>query len=90
VSTVAAKLAYKPVGLVLGIAAGTVSSAVFRQVWKRVSGTEHPPRATDQDTDWVEVLLAAALQGAIFALVRAAVDRAGAVGVQRATGDWPA
>ena len=36
-----------------------------------------------------EVLAAAALQGAIFAVVKAAVDRGGAVGVQKLTGEWP-
>ena len=48
-----------------------------------------PPDARDPTRDWTEVLLAAALQGAIFALVRAAVDRAGAAGVGHAVGDWP-
>ncbi len=35
------------------------------------------------------MLLAAAVQGAIFAVVRTAVDRGGAVGVKRLTGKWP-
>ncbi|MFD0823500.1 DUF4235 domain-containing protein, partial [Micromonospora zhanjiangensis] len=44
---------------------------------------------TDEDRGWGEILAAAALQGAIFAVVRAAVDRGGAVGVRRLTGRWP-
>jgi hypothetical protein len=86
----AARLAYKPVGLMLGMAASAVSAATFRQVWKRVGGTDHAPDARDPSRDWVEVVLAAALHGAIYAGVRAAVDRAGAAGVGRATGAWPA
>jgi hypothetical protein len=86
---VAAKIAYKPVGLVLGLAASAVSGVVFRQAWKAIAGTDQPPDARDPARDWTEVLLAAALQGAIFALVRAAVDRAGAAGVGHAMGDWP-
>jgi Protein of unknown function (DUF4235) len=35
------------------------------------------------------VLLAAAIQGAIFAVVKAAVDRAAAVGTHKLTGTWP-
>jgi hypothetical protein len=35
------------------------------------------------------VLVAAALQGAIFALVRAVVDRAAAQGTAKITGVWP-
>lgn len=84
------KVAYKPVGLVLGATAGALSGLVFKQVWKRVAGDDDAPNATDEDRRWVEVLAAAALQGAIFALVKAAVDRAGAVGVRRMTGSWPA
>ena len=36
-----------------------------------------------------EVLLAAALQGAIFGLVKAAVDRGAAEGTRKVTGAWP-
>ena len=88
-SKLAAKVAYKPVGLVLGIVAGTVSGMLFRQVWQRIALEDDAPTATDEDRSWSEILLAAALQGAIFALVKAAVDRAGATGVRKATGDWP-
>jgi Protein of unknown function (DUF4235) len=84
------KVAYKPVGLVLGAVAGAAAGLVFRQVWKRVSGEDEAPSATDEERGWAEILAAAALQGAIFALVRAAVDRAGATGVRRVTGRWPA
>ena len=36
-----------------------------------------------------EILAAAALQGAIFAIVKALVDRSGAEGFRRLTGVWP-
>lgn len=85
----AARLAYKPVGLLLGVAASAVSAAVFRQIWKRIGGSDQVPDARDPTRAWAEVLLAAALQGAIFASVRAVVERAGAASVGRATGDWP-
>jgi len=84
------KLAYRPVGLVAGMAAGAVAGAIFKQVWKLASGDDDTPNATDEDRGWLEVLAAAALQGAIFAVVKAAVDRGGATGVRRMTGDWPA
>ena len=38
---------------------------------------------------WGEVLIAATLQGAIFALVKAAVDRGAAEATLRLTGIWP-
>ncbi|WP_425488116.1 DUF4235 domain-containing protein [Micromonospora jinlongensis] len=83
------RVAYRPVGVLLGIAAGTVAGAIFRQVWKVTAGDGEAPNATDEDRRWGEILAAAALQGAIFAVVRAAVDRGGAVGVRRMTGSWP-
>ncbi len=89
-SKAAAKIAYKPVGLVLGIAASYVSGKVFTALWKRIAYDENAPNPTDEDRGWSEILLAAALHGLIFALVRAAVDKAGAEGVRKATGDWPA
>jgi Protein of unknown function (DUF4235) len=84
------KLAYKPVGTLLGIGAGVLAGFLFRQVWKGVSGEDDAPDATDEQRGWGEILAAAALQGAIFAIVKAAIDRGGAAGVRRLTGSWPA
>jgi hypothetical protein len=89
VSGKVSKLAYKPVGLLLGIGAGTVAGFVFKEVWKLAGNDDDAPNATDEDRGWTEILVAAALQGAIFALVKAAVDRGGAVGVRKMTGQWP-
>ena len=85
----AAKLAYKPAGILLGIAAGALAGMVFKQVWRQVAGDDDAPNATDEDRGWTEILVAAALQGAIFAVVKAAVDRGGAATVRRLTGEWP-
>jgi hypothetical protein len=84
------KLIYKPVGFALGAVAGMTAGFVFRHVWQIVARSDDVPDATDEERGWGEVLAAAALQGAIFAIVRAAVDRGGAVGVRRLTGRWPA
>lgn len=89
-SNLTRKIAYKPVGLILGAAAGAISGLVFKQIWKHVANDDDAPNATDEDRGWGEVLAAAALQGAIFAVVKASVDRAGATGVRRVTGRWPA
>jgi predicted metal-dependent enzyme (double-stranded beta helix superfamily) len=83
------KLMYRPVGAVLGIAAGALAGVLFKQVWKVASGQDDAPDAMDESRGWGEILAAAAIQGAIFAVVRAAVDRSGAVGVRRVTGRWP-
>lgn len=84
------KLAYRPVGLAAGALAGLIAGAVVRQVWRVASGEEDTPDALEEQRGWGEILAAAALQGAVFAIVRAAVDRGSAQGVRRLTGHWPA
>ncbi len=85
----ARKLLYRPVGLAAGAAAGVIAGLVFRQVWRIAAGEKDAPDALDEDRGWGEVLAAAAVQGAIFAIVKAAVDRGSATGVRRLTGTWP-
>ncbi|MCX4808805.1 DUF4235 domain-containing protein [Streptomyces sp. NBC_01214] len=85
----AAKIAYKPVGLALGAASGMIAGVAFKQAWKMIGHDDDAPDATDENRTWQEVLFAAAPQGAIFAVVKAAVDRAGATTTRRLTGTWP-
>jgi hypothetical protein len=84
-----AKVLYKPLGIIFGVVGGILAGTVFKQIWKRVAGEEDAPKATEDERSWGEVLPAAALQGATFALVKAAVDRGGAEGFRKLTGDWP-
>ena len=68
------KVLYKPVGLIAGAGAGLIAGYVFKKVWQLASGDDDAPDA---------------LQGAIFAIVKAAVDRGSAEGVKKLTGSWP-
>jgi hypothetical protein len=83
------KLVYKPVGMLVSVLGGMVAGALFKKVWKLASGEDDAPTATDAQRGWGEVLTAAALQGAIFAVVKAALDRGAAVGTRKLTGVWP-
>jgi hypothetical protein len=83
------KVVYKPLSWVAGALGGALAGQAFRQVWKRVAGEEDAPDAIDRDYTWTQVIIAAAVQGAIFGAVKAATERAGAVGYRKATGDWP-
>ncbi|MFC8202074.1 DUF4235 domain-containing protein [Streptomyces sp. NPDC057298] len=85
----ASKIAYKPVGLAFGAFSGVLAGGLFKQAWKKLGHDADAPDATDEDRTWRETMLAAVLQGAIFAGVKAAVDRAGAAGTRRLTGTWP-
>ncbi|MFE0022575.1 DUF4235 domain-containing protein [Amycolatopsis sp. NPDC059021] len=83
------KLLYKPVSLAVSALGGVLAGLISKQIWKRATGREDTPTATDRAYSWRQVVLAAAVQGAIFGAVKAAVDRAGASGYRKATGDWP-
>ncbi|MDI1458379.1 DUF4235 domain-containing protein [Streptomyces sp. NPDC004009] len=81
---------YQPVGFVLSWAGGALAGMAFRKAWTVLRHEEDAPDALDPDRGWGEILLAAAVQGAIFAVVRSAVDRTGAKAIERTTGVWPA
>lgn len=83
------KLVYKPVSLLASVLAGVLAGAIFKQVWKVAAGEDDAPKATDAERGWPEILIAAAIQGAIFAVVKAAVDRGAATATRALTGTWP-
>jgi hypothetical protein len=83
------RLLYKPVGLLVSVLAGVLASGIFKKVWKLAAGEDEAPKATDVGRGWQEVLGAAALQGAIVAVVKAAAGRTAAAGTQKLTGTWP-
>jgi Protein of unknown function (DUF4235) len=84
-----AKLVYRPFGLFFGVVGGVIAGVIFKQVWKRVSGEEDAPKAKESEYGWREILPVAMLQGALFGVVKAAVDRSGARAFQKVTGSWP-
>ena len=83
------KLLYKLVSILVGVLGGSLAGAIFKRVWKITAREDEAPRPTDERRGWREILLAAALQGAIFAVVKAAVGRDAAAGTRKVTGVWP-
>src|SRR6516225_9453714 len=83
------KMLYKALGLLAGLLAGMLASAIVGKVWKLTPGHEEAPEAIDTRRSWGEILTAAALQGAIFAVIRAAVERATAASAEKLTGEQP-
>jgi len=82
------KIAYKPIGIVVGIIAGLLSRRLFNVIWSKIDD-EEPPRATTEEAAWSKVVAAAAVQGVTFAVTKAVVDRAGARGFEHLFGVWP-
>ncbi len=83
------KLLYKPVSMLASAVGGILAGAIFKKAWKLAAGEDEAPKATDAGKGWPEILLAAALQGAIFALVSATMARLAAEGTRTVTGTWP-
>ena len=84
------KALYKPLSIATSVAGGLLAGKVFTEIWQRVSPSDQePPEPKDLTRSTREALIAAAVQGLIFGLVRAAVDRAGAKGYRALTNDDP-
>jgi uncharacterized membrane protein YeaQ/YmgE (transglycosylase-associated protein family) len=58
----------------LGIVGGLIAGALFKRTWKLVAGQDDTPDAGDLDRGWAEILIAAAIQGAIAGAVKAALN----------------
>lgn len=86
-----AKILYRPLGLAGSIIGGLVARAIFKKVWQRAAPGDQPDPPGSLETEYPlkEILIAAAIQGAIFALVKTLIDRGGARLFERATGEWP-
>lgn len=85
-----AKAIYKPLSLATSVLGGIAAGAVFKQIWKRVDDNDAAaPNPKDLNRSVREVLIAAVIQGAVFGLVKAAVDRAGATGYRALTHEDP-
>ncbi|GAA1807958.1 DUF4235 domain-containing protein [Nocardioides hankookensis] len=90
-SSRSAKILYRPWGLVASVLGGLIAGQVFQQVWKRVdpTSTDDPPKPLESEYPLQKILLAALVQGAIFSVVRALINRGGARLFERWTGEWP-
>lgn len=85
----ASKALYLPLSLISGVLGGALAGALFSRIWRAVSDEDEAPDPTALDHRTREVLVAATLHGAVFGLVKAAMDRAAAKGYRRFTGDDP-
>jgi hypothetical protein len=82
------KLLFTPFSIIAGLLAGFAGKKIFEQVWG-VIDDEEPPESEHRDATWGKVIVAAALQGAIFRATKEAVDRGARTAFANATGTWP-
>jgi hypothetical protein len=82
------KILFIPISVAGGLVAGIIGKKLFEQLWGVVDD-EEPPDPKHRDVPWGKVVLALALEGAIFRAVRGVVDRGSRIGFERLTGTWP-
>ena len=84
-----AKAVYRPIGLIGSLVASSIAATVFQVVWKKLAHADDAPTALQSEYRMREILLASAVRGAIVAVVKALISRAGARGFTKLTGNWP-
>jgi Protein of unknown function (DUF4235) len=83
------KLLYKAISMGVGVLGSIVAGAIFKRIWRVAADEDEAPSATNARRSWPEVLIVAALQGAIFAVIEAVLHRGTATAARELTGIWP-
>jgi Protein of unknown function (DUF4235) len=82
------KVIFAPFSILAGLIAGFTAKKLFEQIWGLIDDRE-PPDSSIRRTTWTKVLLAGAVEGAIFKATRSLVDRGARTTFHRITGAWP-
>jgi hypothetical protein len=82
------KFVFMPISILGGLLAGFFAKKVFDKIWS-LFDEEEPPDSKHRDIDWTKLLIAAAVQGAIFRAMKEATDHASRRAFARTTGSWP-
>lgn len=83
-----AKILFVPFSVISGFLAGKVATTIFERLWRLVDADESP-EPDQRAARWPKLILALALEGAIFRTVRGGIDRGTRELFHRATGSWP-
>jgi Protein of unknown function (DUF4235) len=83
-----AKVFFIPISIIGGLIAGAISRKILDQIWGMFDD-EEPPDSQHRDIDWGKLVIAAALQGAIFRVMKEATDHYSRRAFYRTTGTWP-
>lgn len=82
------KALFVPISISGGLLAGLLGKKIFQQVWGMLDD-EEPPGSEHREIDYRKLVMALALEGAIFRLVKGFADHGMRQGVSRLTGEWP-
>jgi hypothetical protein len=82
------KLLFAPVGIGAGLLAGFAAQKAFEALWA-VFDDEEAPEPDQRDVEWPKLIAALAIEGAVFRIVKGAVDHSARSGFASLTGRWP-
>ena len=82
------KFLFTPFSIAAGLIAGFMSKKIFDGIW-RIFDDEEAPEAEHKHISLAKLVLALAIEGAVFRAVRGLVDHSARHGFQRVTGSWP-
>jgi Protein of unknown function (DUF4235) len=82
------KVLFLPFSIVAGLIAGFLSKKLFDGIW-RLFDDEEAPEPEHKEISVAKLVLALAIQGAVFRAVRGLVDHSARQSFYRATGSWP-
>lgn len=83
------KVMFTPFSVASGMIAGLIAKKIFEATWKLVDDQE-PPDSEHREIDWPKAIVAMAIEGAVFSLVKGLVDHGTRVWFSRWVGGaWP-
>ncbi len=82
------KILFAPIGIAAGLAAGFAAQKAFEKAWA-VIDDEEPPEPDVRGVPAGKLLVALAVEGAIFRITKGFVDHQVRVAFAGATGRWP-
>jgi hypothetical protein len=82
------KFLFLPISILSGLIAGLLGKKIFNVIWGRIDD-EEPPDSRHLEISWGKLLIAAAVQGAIFRAVKEATDHGARRAFMNVTGTWP-
>lgn len=76
---------YKPLSIVSSVVGGLIAGKIFTEIWQRMAPSDEEPDPKDLSRSTREVFIAAAIQGLLAGVVRAALARGQAKGFAKLT-----
>ena len=82
------KFLFMPFSILAGLIAGFMSKKIFDGIWQ-LFNDEEAPEPEHRQISLVKLIMALAIEGAVFRAVRGLVDHSARRSFHRVTGSWP-